>query len=71
MSEWQPIETAPKDRFSLVCWAQFGSAGSVPMAVLKERGNSGEWIDEDEEMDPQGTYYARPTHWMRLPEPPK
>jgi hypothetical protein len=64
---WQPIETAPKGQFVLVSFGQFSGA---QMAVLKERGDSGEWIDEDEEMDPQGEYYTPPTHWQRLPAPP-
>lgn len=73
--EWQPIETAPKDRplllygfidpetnFNLLIW-------TAP-AVF-----SGEFDSIDEAWVPHGGTWEGPfmtvTHWMPLPEPPK
>ena len=61
MSEWKPIETAPKDGMVMVCgkwdngdvWYNFGNC-------LEVGGPYGDWdIDLD------------PTHWMPLPTPPQ
>jgi len=59
MSEWQPIETAPKDGRYLLLLAdsQFHRIGFW---------NGSSWDD--------GDFYdhmADITHWMPLPEPPK
>lgn len=70
MSEWQPIETAPKDGSDILVWDDFeisitfwGKTAHVPIYG---------WIQVDfgdlydlEPMEPQ------PTHWMPLPEPPE
>lgn len=53
---WQPIETAPKDKPILGT-----SKGSVYEIQWSE--NINEWIDP-------GEYQCHPTHWMQLPEPP-
>ena len=67
MSEWQPIETAPKDG---TVFLSFGISpdGGVLFAYGKgfgvtrwDSGNGGRW---------QGGP-AYPTHWQQLPEPPK
>ena len=72
MSEWQPIETAPKD--------------GTPVLVAQPRDKHGWWIDVaenfyevDEHLDATDKWLGReshsvscrPTHWMPLPEPPK
>lgn len=75
MSEWQPIETAPKNeeavhlgrwefnlRFGEKFWAEAG--GRV---WEKERG-AFPWSRERWVRTFDGTYY---THWKPLPEPPK
>lgn len=68
MSEWQTIESAPRD--------------GTPVLVA-ERGPNGWWIDVGENMydisDGPDKWRGRessnvtcePTHWMPLPEPPK
>lgn len=61
MSEWQPIETAPKNLVILY----FPAAGSL-------RGTNkpalGPMICVGFVAD---TPYRKPTHWMPLPAPPK
>lgn len=61
MSEWQPIETAPKDRSVLLAaWVASG-----PYYVREvgwwEEADGGFWSFPSEGV---------PTHWMPLPEPP-
>ena len=69
MSEWLPIESAPKDKAILVC-AQYsdGSGQGVYCA---------EWSDYFECFHPQyadcqviGDEDCPVTHWMPLPAPP-
>lgn len=55
MSEWQPIETAPKDGTWFLAYE-----ADVPMYTAH-------W-DEDGWYDLE--WKCRPTHWMPLPEPP-
>ena len=68
MSEWQPIETAPKDGTNIlltngrqgVCgyWGEWRQS-----AFLRQRDNwCSYWLVQE-----CGT---QPTHWMSLPEPP-
>lgn len=66
MSEWQPIETAPKDGTRIVLatsdtayagrWAESQYIGMWWM--------SGDYVAAFSKMNP-------PTHWMPLPQPPK
>lgn len=72
MSEWHPIETAPKDgtTIRLKVPAEGMNAGFEENA----RWRSG--VDED---GPYGFWsygfgwltHVKPTHWMPLPDPPK
>jgi hypothetical protein len=66
--EWQPIETAPKDRLVFL-WGRYWSDGQgfmrEPMTGLwNERNNRWEcaWI---------GWFGVRPSHWMPLPAAPQ
>jgi hypothetical protein len=64
MSEWQPIETAPKDAGSLVVW------NGERYAVAEWTDYYGWW---EKRKDPLGEPYGirpQPTHWMPLPPPP-
>lgn len=58
MTEWQPIETAPKAICVLVANID---KGSVTEAFLGWDG----W-----RKGPHGTGFVYPTHWMPLPDPP-
>jgi hypothetical protein len=77
MAEWQPIETAPKDKRSiLVAGGTFETsnsmAGAYPFTgpMIASYADNGEWRGENcgghDEF-----YYIRPTHWMPLPNPPE
>lgn len=69
MSEWQPIETAPKEEYRsiLVCTHSRTRNGYQCDVVY--------WVDWDERSGWwNGEYRYDPdffTHWMPLPEPPK
>ncbi len=65
MSEWQPIETAPR-RIPLLVWHPgFGMGGWNVMAFdgseWRETVNDGRALKEGYE----------PSHWMPLPPPPQ
>ena len=73
--EWQPIETAPKDRIVLLYRPTAHDWGKV---------TPGKWDAQPHHKKPApywdmwikigGKYESRlwePTHWMPLPEPPK
>lgn len=66
MSDWQPIETAPKD--GMTVFAQNSETGQRGMVYFNSQG---EWemVDGLTNM-PMGVGFY-PTHWMHLPEPPK
>ena len=62
MSEWQPIETAPKNEMFI--WAAPKGKGRWSLG-LAYRNVSGGWSDAYGSDAPE-----RATHWMPLPEPP-
>ena len=62
--KWQPIETAPKDRTTVLVYepshpSSLIDDGFVDAAYF----NGAVWQS--------GFGYPEPTHWMPLPEPPK
>lgn len=71
MSEWQPIETAPKDGTEVLLW----------LGEPWNRAEKMHWYEPWEtwlEVDPAdpneeryGTGSLVPTYWAPLPEPPK
>ena len=72
MTEWQPIETAPKDGTDILLWL------GEPFNQTRLAGfcrHWGTWVEEEpndflnEEIFGIGCNV--PTHWMPLPEPPK
>ncbi len=70
-SEWQPIETAPKDGREILCWPAIRREvdGVIPSAVgawLNTKGGHC-WVDMS-----VGHHngFWKPTHWRPLPDPP-
>jgi hypothetical protein len=68
MSEWQPIETAPSERWVLLGYTQQGD--EMPNGLFLGVGmrcSSGKiWT-----MNSCDNEKALPSYWMPLPEPPK
>ena len=63
MSEWQPIETAPKDGRESLCWTK--ECGQVVLYWDDFNHDEPRWsngFDDDQ---------ITPTHWMPLPKPPQ
>lgn len=74
MSDWRPIETAPKDDTACLVW----NGTNVSVARFGEVRQSGkvEWwpLANGETVDDNTHYHemmvVEPSHWMPLPEPP-
>ena len=64
MSEWQPIETAPKDGTVVVGYDRSNHHADDRNYAEFMRWDGERWRDPD-------TWTITPTHWMPLPEPPK
>ena len=75
MSEWQPIETAPRDDTwvllsgGTVDWAEYAFGITCPPVVVACR-RSEEWIVSLADGGYKLTRYRSPTHWMPLPAAP-
>lgn len=68
MSEWQPIETAPRDGTDILTWraSQKTRLGVIcGMHCGFWHPDMKEWQSSDLEWE------LLPTHWMPLPEPPE
>ena len=63
MSEWRPIDSAPRDTTRVML---FAPTRAFPEAVIvgwySDRGK--EWLSEP------GMWQRNPTHWMPLPDTP-
>lgn len=74
MSEWQPIETAPKDGgWVLLMGGRIGfqwDGDTKPPLVCGQFVNNAGWWFAFYDSGWLGEY-ENPTHWMPLPEPPK
>lgn len=75
MSEWQPIETAPKDGTKILVWTHHDE---VEVSEWYEsKGETYEPVEGTEYFRPVTKVYHSgwngntPTHWMPLPEAPK
>jgi hypothetical protein len=82
MSEWQPIETAPKMRTVLLCavtdvaedgrilnWKM--ATGSWQEGYCNARSRASHFTPWKWDGFQLKTYDHQPTHWMPLPAPPK
>ena len=63
MSEWQPIETAPKDGKRVLLHTEKPFWETIGARWVGSPHNV--WIADN------GSYQRRATLWMPLPEPPK
>lgn len=68
MSEWQPIETAPKDGTIIDLWVVELDCDDSGFRFADAYWLEGAWVDDFEEVDEAA---CRITHWMPRPEPPK
>lgn len=62
MTEWQPIETAPKDGTEII--VLMGAKDIRLGWYFAPSSTTRGWLD-------QSSKKIRPTHWMPLPDPPK
>ena len=69
LTDWQPIETAPKDGTEVLLWTD--EYPRVVSASYREFGEWEGWTFTDEalaDIQPEGP--REPSHWMPLPPPP-
>jgi len=70
MSDWQSIETAPRDGTRIL---GFGGGMGQIANVISYNERVGCWdtpYDTLDDRDEEENGYIRPTHWMPLPAPP-
>jgi hypothetical protein len=65
MSDWQPIETAPKDGRAVLLWIP-APAGMVELCYWNTAKDQDHWLESC-----GFRLQEQPTHWMPLPEPPQ
>lgn len=74
MSEWQPIETAPRDGTDVDLWDQNGRQTEcrwmIPQAKEYSRRFVAEWCYYHVEWGEWVELGGHPTHWMPLPASP-
>lgn len=68
MSEWRPIETAPRDGTAILA-AKPNRIGVV-LYPIRARDQDGRWQAYFGDGDWR-SYDPQPTHWMPLPAPPE
>lgn len=78
MSDWQPIETAPKDGTPVLVWEYYTGIsvadwGETSVYSDRKRGKGMDWCVGQccDENDRNIRHTVEPTHWMPLPEAPK
>ncbi len=74
MSEWQPIETAPRDGSDVLVFGGTYSSECISCEFYGVAFNAVAiaWWDERSKTWNGGDLVTHnPTHWMPLPEPPK
>jgi len=74
---WEPIETAPRDRPILLWWPRYtyeadDDCGPVmAMGQWKNNPRTGKsYFADTDELDDYGMSNNPPSHWMPLPDPP-
>jgi hypothetical protein len=69
MSDWHPIETAPKDGRRILAYGICGLESQPSIATVKFDDFPKEWICDPNEAE-QSPEPCRLTHWLPLPEAP-
>lgn len=64
MTEWQPIETAPKDATEVLGYVGPSYEGGCLILSYYRCNGLKAWRDWDQDI-------WEPTHWMPLPQPPE
>ena len=74
MSEWQPIESAPRDGTHILLWERYNDYPCV--GYFSHRRNM--WFADTEHYDTSGDatvtdtlWQSHISHWMPLPPPPE
>jgi len=75
MTEWQPIETAPRDGTVFDVWLGDADASDVDFYCTPGTRRSPGWHWFNDKFRPkvnslQIPTFVTPTHWTPLPEPP-
>jgi hypothetical protein len=72
VSEWQPIETAPKDGTPVLCFWRNQYGGKDGWAVAEFGEPTDKWAEACwHEQGNTENRFGEPDFWMPLPEPPK
>jgi len=73
MTEWQPIETAPKDGTYIIAWCVHPHAkhSAQPISDGYAQPVIAKWIDHNGGGWMWHGLSCEFTHWMPLPQPPK
>ena len=76
MTEWQPIETAPKDGTRILLAHHQNKYENLPPLIWVIDGQWGANWRTGDDYQPHWHHDRKlrlvsPTHWMPLPEPPK
>jgi len=69
MTDWQPIETAPKDGTRILAYGLCGFLSQPGIATVTWSGKF--WVCDPNEATEYDYEECELTHWMNLPEPPK
>jgi len=70
MSDWRPIETAPKDGTEFQAWLDFNGLDDACWCPRCRYGETGAFLIWDDEYGWGSNKLSFPTHWMPPPCPP-
>lgn len=76
MSDWRPIETAPKDGTRILVWAlHYGRFRDIAFARWEDLRPEPSDYWSDGRLGPgwyvSGASFVEPTHWRPVPDPPQ
>ena len=77
IEEWQPIETAPKDGTTILLyfpngyWADYRNVAIGFWGGWSDDASDAGWYGDESNSNTMTDFGSFPTHWMKLPDPPK